>query len=166
MDKKVKLIIQIVIFLLMLLIISFVYQRLTTQDKQAVKQNINQSNDAQATKENQEEKENKEVNKMEVIKLTSQNFKEEVLDSDKPVLIDFYADWCGPCKMMSPIIEEIAQEVGDTAKVGKVNVDDNQDLAMEYGVMSIPTIIVVKKGEVTKTFVGVREKSEIMNSLK
>ena len=69
---------------------------------------------------------------MSVLKITKENYETEVLKSDKLVLIDFYADWCGPCKMMSPIIDEIAEEVGDKIKVGKINVDENQELAMEY----------------------------------
>ena len=73
---------------------------------------------------------------MSVLKITKENYETEVLKSDKLVLIDFYADWCGPCKMMSPIIDEIAEEVGDKIKVGKINVDENQELAMEYEVMS------------------------------
>ncbi len=102
---------------------------------------------------------------MSVLKITNQNFEEEVLKSDKPVLVDFYASWCGPCQMMSPIIDEIAKENEDTLKVGKVNVDENQDLAMEYNVMSIPTIIVVKNGKVEKTFVGVTDKKEILGAI-
>lgn len=102
---------------------------------------------------------------MSVLKITSQNFEEEVLKSDKPVLIDFYATWCGPCQMMSPIIDEIAEENADTLKVGKINVDENQDLAMEYNVMSIPTIIIVKNGKVEKTFVGVTDKNEILQAI-
>ena len=98
---------------------------------------------------------------MSVLKITSENYEEEVLKSDKPVLIDFYADWCGPCRMMSPIIDEIAKEKADSIKVGKINVDENQDLAMEYGVMSIPTIMIIKNGKVENTFVGVRDKNEI-----
>ena len=85
---------------------------------------------------------------MSVLKITKENYETEVLKSDKLVLIDFYADWCGPCKMMSPIIDEIAEEVGDKIKVGKINVDENQELAMEYEVMSIPTIIILQNGEV------------------
>lgn len=103
---------------------------------------------------------------MSVLKITSENYEKEVLHSEKTVLIDFYADWCGPCKMMSPVIEEIAEEVGDRVKVGKVNVDQNQDLAMEYGIMSIPTIVIIKNGKVEKSFVGVRDKSEIKDALK
>ena len=89
---------------------------------------------------------------MSVLKITKENYETEVLKSDKLVLIDFYADWCGPCKMMSPIIDEIAEEVGDKIKVGKINVDENQELAMEYEVMSIPTIIILQNGEVKNSF--------------
>lgn len=99
---------------------------------------------------------------MSVLKINSENYEEEVLQSNKPVVIDFYADWCGPCRMMSPIIDEIAEEKADSIKVGKVNVDENQDLAMKYGVMSIPTIVLIKNGKVEKTFVGVRNKKEIL----
>lgn len=100
---------------------------------------------------------------MSVQKITSENFEEEVLKENKPVLIDFYADWCGPCKMMSPIIDEIAEERQEEIKVGKINVDQNQDLAMKYNVMSIPTLVIIKNGETTKTLVGVRDKEEILN---
>ncbi len=102
---------------------------------------------------------------MSVLKISSENYEEEVLKADKPVMIDFYADWCGPCKMMSPIIDEIAEEKADSIKVGKVNVDENQDLAMEYGVMSIPTIVIIKNGKVEKTFVGVTDKNEILGAI-
>ena len=102
---------------------------------------------------------------MSVLKITKENYETEVLKSDKLVLIDFYADWCGPCKMTSPIIDEIAEEVGDKIKVGKINVDENQELAMEYEVMSIPTIIILQNGEVKNSFVGVRKKEEIISCL-
>ena len=102
---------------------------------------------------------------MSVLKINHENYEEEVIRADKPVLIDFYADWCGPCKMMSPIIDEIAEEKEKTLKVGKVNVDENQELAMKYGIMSIPTMVIIKEGEVEKTFVGIRSKEEILKAI-
>lgn len=91
-----------------------------------------------------------------------ENFKKGVLDSEKPVLVDFYADWCGPCNMMAPIIEELASDLQGKARVGKINVDENQDLAMEYNVMSIPTLIIFKEGKEVKRMVGVRSKEELI----
>ena len=98
------------------------------------------------------------------LKLSSGNFEKEVLNSNIPVLVDFYADWCGPCKMMSPIIDKIAEE-NDNIKVGKLNVDEGQDIAIKYNVMSIPTIIVFKNGVEFKRFVGVTSKDNIINSI-
>lgn len=103
---------------------------------------------------------------MSVLKITEENFEVEVLKSDKPVIVDFYADWCGPCKIMSPIIDKIAEELGEKVKVGKVNTDENMNLAGNFGIMSIPTIMIIKNGEVSKTFVGVTDKNEIINELK
>lgn len=100
---------------------------------------------------------------MSVLTLNENNF-EEVLKSNNKVLVDFYADWCGPCKMMSPIIDEIAEEM-QGVKVGKVNVDNNQELAIKYDVMSIPTIIVFENGVQKKTFIGVTDKNEIIEQL-
>ena len=97
---------------------------------------------------------------MSVLTITDNNFEDEVLNSDKTVLIDFYADWCGPCKMQSPVVDQIAEERADI-KVGKVNVDDNPELAEKYEIMSIPTLLVIKNGEVAKQFVGLTSKSEI-----
>ena len=97
---------------------------------------------------------------MSVLTITDNNFEDEVLNSDKTVLIDFYADWCGPCKMQSPIVDQIAEERADI-KVGKVNVDDNPELAEKYEIMSIPTLLVIKNGAVAKQFVGLTSKSEI-----
>ncbi len=98
---------------------------------------------------------------MAVITLTKDNFESEVLKSDQPVLVDFWATWCGPCKMVSPIVDEIADEYSDI-KVGKVNVDDEQELASQYGVMSIPTLLLVKDGEVADTSVGAVPKEQLL----
>ena len=101
---------------------------------------------------------------MAVIQLTSDNFENEVLNSDKPVLVDFYADWCGPCKMMAPVVDQIAEENADI-KVGKINVDDEQDLAAKYGVMSIPTIGFFKNGDIVEKSVGAKPKSELLKMI-
>lgn len=101
-----------------------------------------------------------------VINITEENFENEVVNSEKPVILDFYADWCGPCKMMSPIIDEIAEELGASVKVGKVNSDENLSLAQEFEIMSIPTIMIIKNGKPVKTFVGVTPKAEIIEATK
>ena len=101
---------------------------------------------------------------MSYINITSDNFHEEVLNSDKPVLLDFWAGWCGPCRMIAPIVEEIAAERSDI-KVGKINVDEEPSLASQFGVMSIPTLVVMKDGEVVNQAVGVRPKAQILQLL-
>lgn len=98
---------------------------------------------------------------MAVHTFTKENFDAEVLNSTTPVLVDFWADWCGPCRMFSPIVDEFAEENPDVVKVGKVNVDEQPDLAGRYGVMSIPTAILFKNGQVSATLVGVQPKSAL-----
>ena len=95
------------------------------------------------------------------LKITRENFENEVMKSNIPVLIDFWAPWCGPCKMMGPIIEQLAEEYEGKAKVGKVNVDEEGELSQAFGVMSIPTIVLVKDGKVVKQAVGARPKTEV-----
>ena len=101
---------------------------------------------------------------MSAINLNKNNFHHEVMNSDKPVLLDFWAPWCGPCRRVVPIVEEIAQERSDI-KVGKINIEDEQALAREFRVMSIPTLLVVKNGQVVNRSVGVKSKSAILNML-
>ena len=108
----------------------------------------------------------KEVMKMSEIIITKENFEAEVINSDKPVLVDFWATWCGPCMMIAPVIEEIANELSGEIKVGKVNVDEEGELAVKFGIASIPTLMVFKNGQVTNTAVGYRAKDEIVNMLK
>lgn len=101
---------------------------------------------------------------MAVINITSANFESEVLHSDKPVLLDFWATWCGPCRMLSPIVDEIAAERTDI-KVGKINVDEQPELASQFGVMSIPTLMVFRNGAAAGTSVGVVPKAKILSML-
>ncbi len=101
---------------------------------------------------------------MKTLTITKNNFDSEVMNSDKPVLIDFWAAWCGPCKMVSPVIDQIAEEVTN-AKIGKVNVDEQPELASAFKVMSIPTLAVIKDGKVVASGVGVRSKEEILKML-
>lgn len=102
---------------------------------------------------------------MEVLEINNSNFEEEVLKSEKAVLVDFYAEWCGPCKMLAPVIDQIAKENEDI-KVAKINVDEAQELAEKYGVMSIPTLVVIKNGEEIKRQVGLASKTEILGMIK
>jgi len=98
------------------------------------------------------------------LEFTKENFESEVLKSDKPVLVDFWAPWCGPCQIIGPVIEELSQEL-TTVKVGKLNVDEHSEVASEYGVMSIPTMKVFKDGKVVKEFVGVQDKEALKAAL-
>lgn len=103
---------------------------------------------------------------MSVLTLTADNFETEVLQSEKPVLVDFWASWCGPCRMIAPIVEELAKEMGDKVVVAKLNVDEEQALAQQYGVMSIPTLILFHKGETVGASVGVKPKEALVEMIK
>lgn len=100
------------------------------------------------------------------IELSDSNFEQEVLKSDKPVLVDFWAPWCGPCQMMGPIIADVAEAIGDQAKVGKLNVDENPNVAGKFGIMSIPTLMIFKGGAMVRELVGVQAKETLVTELK
>lgn len=102
---------------------------------------------------------------MSAVKVNDQTFQTEVLDSSKPVLVDFWAPWCGPCRMMGPLVDELAEELGSDAVVVKVNVDEASETATRYGVQSIPTFAVIKDGEVVQRFSGVLPKETLRNAL-
>ncbi len=102
---------------------------------------------------------------MSVVNITVENFEAEVVNSDKPVLVDFWASWCGPCQMLSPLVDQVAEEV-TSVKVGKVNVDEQPDLAVKFGVMSIPMLILFENGEAVKKSVGAIPKSQILDFIK
>lgn len=96
---------------------------------------------------------------------TESNFDSEVINSEKPVLIDFWAAWCGPCKLITPEIEKLAEEKQNELKVGKLNVDENRDIAIKYGINSIPTLLLFKNGEVVKTLIGAMPKNKILSEI-
>ncbi len=102
---------------------------------------------------------------MSVMTITKENFENEVIKSEKPVLLDFWATWCGPCKMVSPIIDEVASEVSATVKVGKINVDEQPELAQAFQVMSIPTLAIIKDGKLVHSSVGAKSKAAILGML-
>lgn len=145
MKNKVTIIIIIFIFIISLVGINLI---------------LNKKNNSELLSENSEKEE-----KVEIKQVTSKNFEEEVLNSNQKVLIDFYADWCGPCKMLSPIVEEVAREKADI-KVVKINIDEEQDLAIKYQVMSIPTLVVIENGNILTGSVGLINKKEILEMLK
>ncbi len=102
---------------------------------------------------------------MSEITITRQNFEEEVLNSEIPVIVDFWAVWCGPCKMLAPVIAEISGELSGKVKVGKVNVDEEQELALKFGVTSIPTVMLFENGQAVKTSVGFMDKQQLKDTL-
>lgn len=100
-----------------------------------------------------------------VVALTASNFKSEVLESPLPVLVDFWAEWCGPCKMMGPVVDAVAENYAGKIRVGKVNIDEDQTLASEFGIQSIPTLLIFKQGQVVDQMVGMRSKRDLLTSL-
>jgi thioredoxin 1 len=100
-----------------------------------------------------------------IVTLTQENFSSEVLTSPLPVLVDFWAEWCGPCKMIAPVLDELASEFDGKAKIGKVNIDDHQGLAAEYGIRAIPTLLIFKDGQVQEQLVGMKSKRDLKTSL-
>ena len=144
MKKKLMIIILVVVFVLALVAINIFLSR--------------QNQTGTEGKEKQETKKQEEK----VIEVTSQNFEEEVLKSEKPVLIDFYATWCGPCKILSPIVEEAAKE-NENAKFVKIDIDKTDDIAMQYQVMSIPTLVLIQNGEEKDRIVGIVDKNQILD---
>jgi thioredoxin 1 len=100
-----------------------------------------------------------------IVTLTEANFAEDVLKETRPVLVDFWAEWCGPCKMVSPIIDELASDLDGKVKFGKVNVDEAQQLATQYGIRAVPTILIFHAGEVVEQVVGLRSKRDLKSSL-
>ena len=100
-----------------------------------------------------------------VQEFTDTNFEQEVLTSDHPVLVDFWAPWCGPCRMIAPMVEELAKENTGSFKIGKINIDDNPNVAQNYGVSAIPTLMIFKNGEVVERFVGVRPKNQLQSAI-
>jgi thioredoxin 1 len=100
-----------------------------------------------------------------ISQLTDSNFEGEVINSEKPVLVDFWAVWCGPCKVIAPEIEKLAEEKSEELKIGKLNVDDNRDTAIKYGISSIPTLLLFKNGEVVKEIIGIMSKDKILTEI-
>jgi thioredoxin 1 len=100
-----------------------------------------------------------------ILTATSQNFPAEVLSSTQPVLVDFWAEWCGPCKMLGPVLDELATEYAGKARIAKVNIDDHQDLATQFGIRAIPTLLLFKGGQVVEQVVGLKSKRDLKSSL-
>lgn len=176
MKEKFKIIVLLLLFIIMLILVrtlldyknNNIYKQdvaiiNVTQEKNIVETNINENSNYKESNSNEIVEEKTMENN--VLEVTGENFEEEVLKETKTVLIDFYADWCGPCQVLSPIVEEVAKS-NTEVKVVRINVDNAEELAIEYGVMSIPTLVVMKDGKEIKRSVGLISKSEIETLIK
>ena len=147
-------IIWFIIFVILVIAIILASRFVNEQEEETIQESNENTNILNEGEEN-----------MNIIKVSDENFEQEVLNSNIPVLVDFYADWCGPCKMLSPIVDEVAKENEDI-KVVKVNVDESQNTAIKYQVMSIPTLVVIKNGNEVNRSVGLVDKQEVLNLVK
>lgn len=166
MNKKIIWVIVLALFVIAIVVASIYINKKGQeyiQDSQTG--NMLNADDSAGTTEENTINENEEADHITVIEVTDQTFEQEVLNSDIPVLIDFYADWCVPCRIFSPIVEEVAQENSDI-KVVKVNVDESQAITTKYQIMSMPTLVVIKDGNEVTRSIGIISKSEILNMIK
>lgn len=175
MKDKIGIIVLIIIFILLLVLCNTMLikqQKISTNKVGEINKDNKLSENSKTTINENSENFIKEDNNVEesfmnekVLEITSENFEKEVLESEKTVLVDFYADWCGPCKMLSPIVEEVAEEE-ENIKFVKLNIDNAEDIAIQYQVMSIPTLVVIKNGEEVNRSVGLIDKEKIKELIK
>lgn len=169
MKEKIKIIFLLVLFIVLLILCNNILKQQQENSNKIIDDtnNISEINELSEFNDLIQENNNLEENNMNenVLEVTSENFEKEVLESDKIVLIDFYAEWCGPCKMLSPIVESVASEETNT-KFVKMNVDNCEDIAIKYQVMSIPTLVVIKDGKETNRSVGLIDKTRIKELIK
>lgn len=175
MKDKIGIIVLIIIFILLLVLCNTMLikqQKISTNKVGEINKDNELSENSKTTINENSENFIKEDNNVEksfmnekVLEITSENFEKEVLESEKTVLVDFYADWCGPCKMLSPIVEEVAEEE-ENIKFVKLNIDNAEDIAIQYQVMSIPTLVVIKNGEEVNRSVGLIDKEKIKELIK
>lgn len=169
MKEKIKIIFLLVLFIVLLILCNNILKQQQENSNKIIDDtnNISEINELSEFNDLIQENNNLEENNMNenVLEVTSENFEKEVLESDKTVLIDFYAEWCGPCKMLSPIVESVASEEKST-KFVKMNVDNCEDIAIKYEVMSIPTLVVIKDGKEINRSVGLIDKTRIKELIK
>lgn len=169
MKDKIKIIVLILIFIILLFLSNNILNKQENQNANKLENIINTDEE---TNINNNLEQNNKINNLEednmsenVLEVTSENFEKEVLESEKTVLVDFYAEWCGPCKRLSPIVEEVAKEEAEV-KFVKMNIDNSEDIAIEYQVMSIPTLVVMKNGKEVNRSVGLIDKEQVKELIK